>query len=218
PLRMGYGCITAAGCIIRKNELKNDRIILGGGFKEASLPRREGVYSQVDMIVNNNIAYIAGLISLSAWYHNVRPLFVHDYFSGELLLGMQKNLADCIDERIKRLKNFSEKLIISKKILLDRTKDKKTASICLHDTALEMLKKAEDIFNKERSLDQMSRSGESFVKAIELGIKDKGQLYIPIIQGLDPQVAREGSRWLYGIEEKIITALGICARKGKPRV
>ncbi len=215
PLRMGYGCITAAGSIVRKNELKNDRIILGGGFKEASLPRREGVYSQVDMIVNNNIAYIAGLISLNAWYNHVRPLFVHDYFSEELLLGMQKNLADCIDERIKRLKNFYEKLIISKKILLTGTKNNKTASICLHDTALEMLKKAEDIFYKERSLDQISRRGESFVKAIELGIKDKG-LYIPIIQNLDPQVAMEGSRWLYGIEEKIITALGICKRKGKP--
>ncbi len=210
PLRIGYGCLTAAGSIIRKNELKNDRMILGGGFKEVSLPRRVGVYSQVDTILNNNIMYIAGLISLNAWYHHVRPLFVHDYFSGELLLGMQKNLADCIDERIKRMKIFNEKLVISKKILLADSKGKETGAICLHDTAIKRLKKAENIFRANMYSDKITREGESFVRAIELVIEDKGQNYITIIQSLDPQVALAGSSWLYCIEEKITAPLLIC--------
>lgn len=207
PLRMGYGCITAAGSIIRKNELKNDRMILGGGFKDVSLPRRVGVYAQVDKIVNNNIAYIAGLISLGAWYHHVRPLFVHDYLSGELLLGMQQNLSDCIKERINRLKRFNEKLLISKQILLSGSKGKETKAIYLHDTAVEMLNKSEDLFNENLVSNQMTREGESFIKSMELAIKAKGQHYLPVIKGLDPSVSVQGSQWLYGIEEKITTPL-----------
>ncbi len=207
PLRMGYGCITAAGSIIRKNELKNDRMILGGGFKEVSLPRRMGVYAQVDKIVNNNVAYIAGLISLKAWYHHVRPLFIHDYLSGELLLGMQENLAGCIEERISRLKPFKEKLLISKQILVASSKGKETNAICLHDTALDMLNKAEDVFNKKLASDLMNKEGESFVRAIEIAITDKGQNYIQIVQELNPMVSMTGSKWLYGIEEKITTPL-----------
>ncbi len=211
PLRMGYGCITAAGSIIRKNELKNDRMILGGGFKEVSLPRRVGVYSGVDKIVNNNIAYIAGLISLKAWYHHIRPLFVQGDLSEELLLGMQQNLSDCIGERIKRLKAFNEKLGISRQILLAGSKGQKNNTISLHGTAVEMLNKAEDIFNKNLVSDQMTREGESFVKAVELAITAKGQNYIPVIQGLDPRVSAAGSKWLYGIEEKITLPLLVFA-------
>jgi hypothetical protein len=204
---VGYGCMTAAGSIIRKNELKNDRLILGGGFKEVSIPRRVGVYSGVENIVNNNIKYIAGLISLKFWYHHVRPLFVHDYLSGELLLGMQQNLSDCIEERIKRLKGLNEKLTISRQILLASSKGKETKAICLHDTAVEMLNKSEDLFNENLVSDQMTREGESFVKAIELAITANGQNYIPVIQGLAPKILAAGSQWLYGIEEKITTPL-----------
>jgi len=211
PLRMGYGCITAAGSIIRKNELKNDRLILGGGFKEVSLPRRVGVYSGVDKIVNNNIAYLAGLISLKAWYHHIRPLFVQGDLSGELLLGMQQNLSDCIGERIKRLKSFNDKLRISKDILLAGSKGQKNNAIFLHETAVEMLNKAEDIFNKNLDSGQMTREGESFVKDLELAITAKGQNYISVIQGLDPRVSAAGSKWLYGIEEKITLPLLVSA-------
>ena len=188
PLRLGFGCISAAGSIIRKDELKNDRMVLGGGFKEMSLPRRMGVYSGVDRVVNNNIAYIAGLISLRAWYHNIRPLFGHDQLSCELILGMQKNLDDCIDERIKRLWGFHEKLKLSEQILLAGNKGKQTTAIYLHHAAFEILEKAADIFYKEMSSDQMTQVGESFVSAIELSIKDKGKDYIGVIQYLDPQV------------------------------
>jgi hypothetical protein len=207
PLRLGYGCMTAAGSIIRKNELKNDRLILGGGFKDVSIPRRVGVYSQVDKILDNNICYVAGLVSLKTWYHIIRPLFVRNSFSGELLLGMQRNLQDCIEERIKRLNGFNDKLLISKRILSTASKGKQTAVICLHDQTIEKVKKIEEIVRKELSSDQMNREGESFVHAIELEISRKGQDYIPVIQNLDPTIALAGSQWLYGIEEKIIQAI-----------
>jgi len=208
PLRLGYGCLTAAGSVIRKNELRNERLILGGGFKEVSLPRRMGVYSNVEIILNNNVLYIAGLISLKAWYHHVRSLFVHDYFSGELLSGMQKNLDDCIDERIKRLKIFHKKLLISRKIL-SSTRGRQTKAVCLHDTAIVLLEKSEDLFKQEISSDQMTMDGESFVRGVELEIQHSGSDYISVIQNLDPHVAGTGSLWLHSIEEKISSPLMI---------
>ncbi len=214
PLRLGYGCITAAGSVIRKNELKNDRIILGGGFKNASLPRQKGVYSQVDMIVTNNIEYIAGLISLKVWYDHVRTLFAHDYFSGELIKGMQDNLNDCINERIKRLKIFSEKLGISKQILSEVSSDKETPVILKHEAAIEILKKAEEIFEKEMSADQINLEGENFIKAVEKNIENNGQDYITIIKSLDPKILETGSTWLCGIEKKISTPLAFNNKKG----
>jgi hypothetical protein len=215
PLRIGYGCITAAGSVIRKNEIKNDRIILGGGFKDASLPRREGVYSQVDKIVNNNIEYIAGLISLKAWYTHVRPLFVHDYFSGELIKGMQENLAGCIHERIKRLKLCSEKLIDSKKNLSNKSKGQETPIICLHGIAIENLNQAWEIFEKQLNADLLNLEGETFIKAVEKDIVTKGQDYITIIKDLDLKVLNTGSKWLYGIENKITSPLLIHRTKGR---
>ncbi|MBU0972734.1 MAG: protein GlmU [Proteobacteria bacterium] len=215
PLRMGYGCITAAGSIIRKNELANDRLILGGGFKEISLPRRVGVYSHVDVILNNNVAYIAGLISLNAWYRFVRPLFVHNFFSEELLVGMQKNLADCIGERRKQLKILNEKLLISKEILLTDTKGKETSAISLHKAAIEKLKKADAVFEKEMGSDSMTREGEIFIKALETEVGKRRQKYISVIQNLDTRLAMTGSRWLYNIEKKICAPLLIAAAKEK---
>jgi UDP-N-acetylglucosamine/UDP-N-acetylgalactosamine diphosphorylase len=207
PVRMGYGCITAAGSIVRKNELKSDRMILGGGFKDVSLPRRVGVYSGVDKIVSNNIAYLSGLISLKAWYHHVRPLFVRGDLSQALLLGMQENLSDCIEERLKRLKGFAQKLLISKEILSADSKGRQSNAVFLHETAVDVLNRADDIFHKNLASDQMTREGEAFVRAIEMDISAKGQNYIPVIQGLDPQVSAAGSKWLFEIEEKMTTPL-----------
>ncbi len=74
---------------------------------------------------------------------------------------------------------------------------------------VKILNKAEDIFNKSLVSDEMTREGESFVQEIELAIAAKGQNYIPVIQSLDPRVSIAGSKWLYGIEEKITASLSV---------
>ncbi len=211
PVRLGYGCITAAGSIIRKNEIRNNRMILGGGFKEISLPRREGVYSHVEQIVNNNMAYIAALVSLKAWYHHVRPLFVHDDLSGKLLMGMQGNLDLCIQERIKQLLRFREKLVVSQEILSHGAKD--NLPLRLHATALEILSQAGQIFEKAMEAEWLTRDGEAFLRAIEGEIAQKGRSYVPVIQSLDSKVAEIGSRWLLAIETKISDPLMIDMEK-----
>ena len=110
PVKINYGALTIAGSIIRKSELKTDRLLLGGSFKEISFPRKYGVYKNITDIFNNNIYYIAGLISLKSWYKYIRTLFIYDNLSRALINGMQKTLDECIQERIEQFKIFCNNL------------------------------------------------------------------------------------------------------------
>ncbi len=209
PVRINYGCLTAAGSIIRKNELKQDRLLLGGSFKEMSFPRQDYIYKNIRNIFNNNIYYIAGLISLKSWYKYVRPLFVYDDFSNALIKGMQKTLNDCIKERIHCFKIFCEKLETSKKTLLVKNADSKSKSILLHGKAIKQFQRAEKIFKKEYKQSLLNKKGEQFIKIIDDKITIHPKNYIKIIQNLKPDEYEKGSRWLFDIEQSMVQQLSI---------
>ncbi|CCK80325.1 UDP-N-acetylglucosamine pyrophosphorylase [Desulfobacula toluolica] len=207
PVRIGYGCITAAGSIIRKNELKQGRLVLGGAFKEVSVPRQYDVYTNISHIFNNNIHYIAGLISLKSWYKHIRPLFVYDDFSRALINGMQKNLDMCIKERIHRFKIFCEKLNLSKEILLSKTNDKSSKAILIHDKAMDKFKLASQIFNAEVGNKKINKNGEAFIFAVEKKIEQTGKKYIKTIQSLSPDESKKGIQWLFDVEQNMVEQL-----------
>ncbi|MCD4721280.1 MAG: protein GlmU [Desulfobacula sp.] len=211
PVRIGYGCISAAGSIIRKNELRNDRIILGGSFKDVSIPRQFHVYKNVGHIFNNNIYYIAGLVSLKSWYKHIRPLFIYDDFSQSLIKGMQKNLDQCIIERIQRLKNFCEKLNLSKKIFLSKAKDKKSKLILIHEKAMDKFKLADKIFKMEYENKGLDKEGETFIRVIEKKIAQSEdpteKKYIQVIQSLELKEREKGGQWLFNIEQEMVQKL-----------
>ncbi|MCP4671430.1 MAG: protein GlmU [Desulfobacula sp.] len=207
PLRIGYGCITAAGSIIRKNELKNDRLLLGGSFKDISIPRQYDIYNNITHIFNNNIYYIARLISLKSWYKYVRSIFVYDDFSKALLKGMQDTLDSCINERIKRLKIFCEKLEISKKIVMAKAKDGQSQSILFHEKAIKKFQCAEKIFQTECKNYSLTKLGNKFVKILENKNSIDQKNYIQTIQSLEPDECEKGSKWLFEIELSMVNKL-----------
>ena len=207
PVRINYGCLTAAGSIIRKNEFKRDSLLLGGSFKEISFPRQYYIYKNITNIFNNNIYYIAGLISLKSWYKYVRPLFVYDDFSNALIKGMQKTLDDCIKERIHRFKIFCEKLELSKKTLLVKNVDSKSKSILLHDKAIKQFQRADKIFKTEYKKSLLNKKGEQFIKIIDDKITIHPKNYIKIIKNLKPDECEKGSRWLFDIEHSMVKQL-----------
>lgn len=193
PVRIGYGCITAAGSIIRKNELKNNRLLLGGSFKETSIPKQFYGYKNVAHIFNNNIYYIAGLIALKSWYKHIRPLFIYDDFSQGLIKGLQDNLECCIEERRQRLKIFCKKLNLSKKPVFENMMNK--------------FKLADKILKLECETDHLNKEGEAFVQMIEKKINSVEKKYITVIQSLESDECEKGSQWLFHIEQKIIKKL-----------
>ncbi len=207
PLRIAYGCLSAAGSIIRKNEIKNDRLLLGGSFKDISIPRQYNIYNNIAHIFNNNIYYIAGLISLKSWYKYIRSIFIYDDFSKALLKGMQETLDNCINERIQRLKIFCEKLENSKKILMAKAQDGKSRSILFHEKAIQQFQYAKKIFKTECQNNNINKLGKQFVKIVEkkIGINQKN--YIKIIQSLEPDESEKGSKWLLEIELSMVNKL-----------
>ncbi len=208
PVRIAYGCLSAAGSIIRKNELKNDRLILGGAYKDASIPRDLNAYKNVSHIFNNNIYYIAGLISLKSWYKHIRPLFIYDEFSKNLVKGMQDTLYDCIEERIFRLEFFCRKIeSLQTKEKNHNIKDSKGTLLSTTEKILKKMELALKIFSLGLKKDEVNDEGERFIKIVE---KKKGggeKKYIDVIKSLETDEQNQGSTWLFNIEKQMVEKL-----------
>lgn len=199
PCRLAFGTVTAAGTIWRRDETRPDRILFGGALKAGSIPRKAGVYTGPGRIYTANCLYIAGLISLMNWYRTVRSLFAADRFSAALFLGMKETLQSCIDERIKRLGDFCQRLKASREILMSRSKGETTDLIRIHDAIIHSWPRTQEVLASEAGQDHGSTLSEPFLKAVT----NKND-YIAAIRHLDADTALTGSNWLQTIELSIM--------------
>ncbi len=193
PVRIGFGCLTGAGTIVRKDEERSDRMILAGGTKSISLPRRPGLHAGTVRIFNHNIRYIAALTALGAWYMHVRPIFATDELSGKLVTGLQKTLAGCIRERIRQLEKFCDTL----------------GSSLTCDQVLAGMHTAKKYFDTAPGQGIMTRDGETFVARVADLAAENSTEYTACIQGLAPEIKAMGSEWLLGIETSMSDQLQI---------
>lgn len=210
PVRIAFGCISAAGSIIRNSELRCNRLIMGGTMRNTSIQWRPGTYTRPDRILTENIFYISGLFALKAWYSFIRPLFTWDWMSQALVSGLQENIDICIQERIKRLNAFGDKLEASKMILLQQEKGQGGRAVAIHDAVLEKLSRASAIFDQaHHDLKTPGTAGEKFIQHIDIQSIHNKKNYVGIIQGLDELISIMGSTWLKGIEKRIVGAFGL---------
>ncbi|MBF0230402.1 MAG: protein GlmU [Desulfamplus sp.] len=237
PCRLPFGSVTAAGTIWRKDILEPDKLMFGGGIREAILDRKIGIYSNVKRIFKNNILYIAGLISLMNWYVHIRPIFVgrtnllsdsnssaddssnlskkllqERLLSEQLLLGMKNILKSAIDERISRLDDFIKRLHKSKETILSGNDGKVTPLVKEHDDIINMWDRGIDSFQHffDMPFDlPEQKPPEEFIRAIEQGIKENGNDYIRVIQSIDRETSDIGSGWLEAIESRIYSKFGL---------
>ncbi|MBF0202747.1 MAG: hypothetical protein HQK67_00200 [Desulfamplus sp.] len=196
--RLPFGSVTSAGTIWRKDIEEPDRLMFGGGMRETVLARKEGVYSNVKRIYRNNCLYIEGLEGLMSWYFHIRSMFVSDFFSRQLLIGMMKVLESAIDERINRLDDFVNRLGRSKELILSGNGGKITPVIEEHDVVIQEWPSLRENFEQRRKM-SVPVPPEELVIAIEKGLREHGQDYIRVIQSLDASIADTGSKWLESI-------------------
>ncbi|THB79680.1 MAG: protein GlmU [Desulfobacteraceae bacterium] len=212
PCRIGFGCVTAAGSVIRKDELQENRLIFGASFKEMSLATKPGIYSQVVRIYNSNIHYLAALVTLKAWYCHIRPLFFRQEHAALLLKGMMRNLDICFRERIKRLKDFKEKLLISAGLLKKRSDNKTTSLIVSHESVICAISSHCD--SLESSFEgpfDLTADFERFSDAISSEMAQQGIdsesahiSYVETIQALSPETRQSGLQWLSSLHQPIL--------------
>ncbi len=203
PCRIAFGCVSAAGTICRKDVTKPGRLIFGGSMKGGSIPWSEGIYTGVDRIFQNNCRYISGLIALHSWYVNIRSLFVFDFFSRELHIGMKRVLSKAIDERVKRLEDFCKKLSRSKEIILSKSNGDNNSLTIRHEAVVDRWPFVKNVILKHIDKNNAGKIPGVFMEAILDGIKICGKSYVEVIQNLHPSVSEQGSDWLKAIEEKI---------------
>ncbi len=191
PCRLEYGTITGAGTITRKDELRPNRLIVEGGGKNINIPFRTGRYPGIKRIIVNNVNYIANLIALMNWYQHVRSQFVSTEFPETLLSSLKSKLDMAIDERIKRLRDLS-----------DKTKTQNAEKF--YDKWPEV----EDAMGSLRNLENHPFSEydsirDRFLEIITQGIKNLGNDYIPVIKALETDDSALGTQWLQGIVDDV---------------
>jgi UDP-N-acetylglucosamine/UDP-N-acetylgalactosamine diphosphorylase len=110
PARIDYGTVITAGTVWRQDSL-GAKLLHGG----ESRPRRQdfhaGVYHDIRRKVYNNILYLANLLALRQWYLHVRrPFFLRQELGEEIFGGVSDLLEAAIGERLRRFRDFSEKM------------------------------------------------------------------------------------------------------------
>jgi UDP-N-acetylglucosamine/UDP-N-acetylgalactosamine diphosphorylase len=195
PLRLNYGTVVAAGTILRKDELRPNRLIYGGAGKAGNIAVRVGRYSDASRIVKNNLAYIANLIALRHWYREVRALFIGAGFPQALLEGLLLVVHSAVSERMQRLKELAEKL-------------KAAGNPALFDAWREI----EEEINAQKENGGDRRLIDSFKEKMLTVIAHAGKDYIAAIKLLNAEDSGQGTAWLQGIVD---TAMGAALKKFK---
>ena len=199
PCRLGFGITVAAGTIVRKDELRSDRLIMGGEGKGMNVAFRPGNFRNEKRIFINNINYIANLIALKQWYDQVRALFVSKRFPRALLEALTEKLDLAIVERIIRLE-----AICLKKPAGGRQGHPPEFSKSTHKFA-ELWPDIRASLKLQPLDAATAASRDQFLESIHQGIATHGQDYIRVIQGLERADSVNGTRWLQGIIDDIIT-------------
>ena len=189
PVRLAFGTTVAAGTILRKSELRPDRLIIGGAAKAGNIAFQPGRFSATGRIIKNNLVYIANLMALHQWYRRVRSLFVGPRFPEALLAGLLENSRLAVAERTRRLKELGDKMAQSG----DGAFSERWPAL---DEAL------------HRRLDSTGdlRMCESFLEAVTSMLGREGKDYLAVIKALSPLSTEQGTAWLQGIVDDTVSA------------
>jgi UDP-N-acetylglucosamine/UDP-N-acetylgalactosamine diphosphorylase len=182
PLRLNYGTTVAAGNILRKDELRPNRLIFGEARKAGSIEARTAIYPGASRIVKNNLLYIANLLALRQWYQEVRALFICEEFPKTLLEGLLHIVNSAIGERVRRLKELAEKLQAGGDPSLAETWP-----------AIEEELSVQQEYRGDQQL------GDSFKRIMTSTIGRTGKHYLGAIKALKAEEAEQGTAWLQGI-------------------
>lgn len=209
PSRLAYGVTIAAGTIFRKDELRENRLIFGGAAKSGNIAYTPGAYSNIKRIFNNNIYYIASLMALKQWYQHVRILFLGEDFSRPLYEGALDKLDMAVNERIKRLTDFIQKISEFTPMRSDAIKKQHQALVRKWPKISETIKLKQNFSGDERLKNQLIRSVQ---KISETENKD----YLSTIKKLSTRDQNIGTQWLQGIVDDVVNGINNIVEEERP--
>jgi bifunctional UDP-N-acetylglucosamine pyrophosphorylase / glucosamine-1-phosphate N-acetyltransferase len=212
PCRLAFGTVVSAGSICRKDEPTPNRLIIQGQGRSGKIPYTIGLYRNIKQILINNLHYIANLTALGHWYATVRPCFEGDGFPPEMCEGLRRTLTLALNERIRQLARFIDKLPESLELYRSSAGEKASSRL---------ISQKEELIHKKDALaallaDGLNRDGDNgaqdcFLVGLHRQIKHDGKDYIKVIKSLSLKDKNEGCRWLgsvvSGVEESALALL-----------
>jgi bifunctional UDP-N-acetylglucosamine pyrophosphorylase/glucosamine-1-phosphate N-acetyltransferase len=206
PCRLEFGTITAAGTICRKDQFQPGQLVFAGTGKDGTMPFTRGMYPGIKRIVINNIVYIANLMALGQWYHQVRSQFISNDFPELLFEALKEKLFLAMDERIGRLKALSQRMPDSA-IAYQKAAGKNGSGVVVQQKHefYEKWAELEGYFKSQKEIDIKTDAKDTFLEKIRKSISAVGKDYIDVIRNLEKEDKEQGTQWLQGIVDCITT-------------
>jgi bifunctional UDP-N-acetylglucosamine pyrophosphorylase/glucosamine-1-phosphate N-acetyltransferase len=198
PCQLAFGTVVAAGTICRKDQLKENYLVMESRPKSACLPFKPGGYRNLKRVLNHNFNYIANLMALRQWYRQVRNLFIGPDFPQELADGLIVTLDKGIAERIKQLGKLKEKLDADC-----------LAGSGIEPTFYQQWPLIAESLDGLRSYGGAGEPWDQFLAIIEQRIQKNGRDYLLVIKDLSVDQAAVGSQWLQNIVDQVWDVLRI---------
>ncbi len=197
PIRIGYGCVAAAGSIIRDDVPADRQLIIpttpDGGVK----PYKPHSYKNLPRLLANNLIYMGNLVALGAWYRDARQPFFKRQELGMLVYeGALDRLAAAMKERVQRLR-----------ALITKVADTHPACTCKHGGGCQLhgnLDAVCALFTGDTSDEAIAKRHDEFMTGFAPE-QAAGKDYIKTIQGLPAPVSAAGVRWLQQIVDTLCT-------------
>lgn len=207
PSRLDFGTVLAAGSIVREDVSSPPQggRLVGGPVPVLDRQFHCGMYTEVKRKTINNLLYIANLLALREWYAHARSgFFAGREFGPELLEGAKTVIESAISERIKRFREFADKM---------------EQSISLSETYLpgaewDKLRTQKKELLENRSALEVCLAGhpeqgcgaqdkDRFLEAL-CGLQQAGADYTGAIRKLDDGARRHGTAWLQAVIDRVI--------------
>jgi bifunctional UDP-N-acetylglucosamine pyrophosphorylase / glucosamine-1-phosphate N-acetyltransferase len=198
PCRLTYGTVVAAGSICRKDQLKENHLVIESSPKSARIAFKPGGYRNLKRVLSHNYNYIGNLIALRQWYQHIRQIFIGPDFPRELADGLIRTLDKGITERIKQLGKLREKL----------------DDECPKDGNIEQVfclqwPQIEERLNDSKTYDGSFDFRDRFLTWVEQAAQANDLDYLKAIQGLGIDQAAVGSQWLQGIVDHVVAYISL---------
>jgi hypothetical protein len=197
PCQLAYGTVVAAGTICRKDQVKEDYLVIESPPRTAQIPFQSGGYGNLKRILNHNLVYLGQLFALNQWYVEVRSRFVSPQFHQELLDGLIITLGKCIQERIKQLGKLGSKILKAGK-----------KSVARPEVAFfRDWRKVERQLLSFFDFQGVPGDKDSFLAEIDAGIALEGREYLRVIRNLEAGSAGCGTRWMQSIVDHVVQTM-----------
>jgi hypothetical protein len=197
PSLVAFGTVVGAGTVLRGDVLEPGKLVLDQEPRPEVRDFHPAIYWDIHRKVRNNVAYIANLIALKAWYRLVRVQFFGEGALDQALFrGALEKIDMAIVERVERLGAVAKKMPESVRAYTALMKDAvNPVAIARKQELSGKWHAVEAAFASLNNFTGSDALRDDFLAELITG-RTPGEPYIKTIQTLDPRVKALGVTWL----------------------